>query len=478
MSDIPRRQGYVGGAWVDADGPPVAVVSPLTGQSVAQVPDSDHGAVEAAVGAAADAFPSWRRTNPHRRAELLHEVGRHVAADVDAIAVEITREMGKPLDEARGEVRKLATAFHYYAEEATRVFGRTVPNEQDGYLSVVHKEPVGVVGAITPWNYPVELIGWKVAASLAAGCTIVVKPSEYTPTSAVRLFAALHAAGIPAGVANLVHGAGAAGSALVAHPGLDKVAFTGSARTGLAITRSTASAIPLSMELGGSCPLVVAPSASVEDAVAGTVRRGFRNAGQICIAVNRVYVHRPLHDEFVERLAVATAALRTGDGLEHADLDMGPVANPEIQQRCAEHVREAAAGGAEVVVGGHAPDRPGTWYEPTVVDGVTPDMLLGHAETFGPVVGVTVYDDLDEAVALANGTEAGLAAYVYATSLEESLRLGQDLDFGNVAVNNVDAGIMNAPYGGRKGSGYGYEHGHEGLEGYLQLKHVRMRWAR
>jgi succinate-semialdehyde dehydrogenase/glutarate-semialdehyde dehydrogenase len=356
----------------------------------------------------------------------------------------------------------------------------TFPNVQDGFLSVVEKEPIGVVAAVTPWNYPVELIGWKLAAALGAGCTIVVKPSEFSPSSAVRLFECLDRAGVPAGVANLVLGVVAPGQALVRHPLVDKVAFTGSAATGAAITRSTASAVPLSMELGGSCPLVVTASADLEEAVAGAVRRGFRNAGQICIAINRVYVHTDLYEEFVARVGKAVATLRVGDGLADPTVDMGPVTNPEILDKTAKHVADALERGARLVAGGSRLDHlaPGLFYAPTVVADVTPEMLLGHAETFGPVIGVTAFTDLDEAIALANGTEAGLAAYAYATDLAETFRLGRELDFGNVAVNNVDAGIMNAPYGGRKGSGYGYEHGREGLEGYLHLKHLRIRYGR
>jgi succinate-semialdehyde dehydrogenase/glutarate-semialdehyde dehydrogenase len=479
MPTIPIRRSFVAGSWVESTGSTIDVVNPATGSVVAQIQEADQATVDAAVGAARDALPAWRGTNPHKRARVLHDVARAIEGDVERIAVEITREMGKPLDEARGEVRKLAEAFDFYAEETTRVFGYTVPNSQDGFLSIVEKEPIGVVGAITPWNYPVELIGWKLAASLGAGCTIVIKPSEYTPSSAVALYESLHQAGLPAGVANLVLGAGQAGGALVRHRDLDKIAFTGSETTGAAIAHSTAVAIPLSMELGGSCPLVVAYSADVKDAVAGTVRRGFRNAGQICIAINRVYVHRDHYDDYVDQLGQAVSALRVGDGLDDPAVDMGPVANPEILERVRTHVEDAVGKGARLVTGGTAyDDRDGYYFAPTVLADVTSDMLLGHAETFGPVVGITPYDDLDEVIDLANGTQAGLAAYVYATSLEESLRLGKELDFGNVAVNNVDAGIMNAPYGGRKGSGYGYEHGKEGLESYLHLKHLRIRYVR
>ena len=479
MSTIPLRRNFVAGGWVESSGPTLDVVNPATGRAVARIQDADQATVDAAVRAARAALPSWRGTNPHKRAVVLHRIGNAISEDVDTIAVDITREMGKPLDEARGEVRKLAEAFHFYAEETTRVFGYTIPNSQDGFLSIVEKEPIGVVGAITPWNYPVELIGWKLAAALGAGCTIIIKPSEYTPSAAVALYETIERAGVPTGVANLVLGAGEAGRSLVRHDDLDKIAFTGSTTTGTAIAHSTSVAIPLSMELGGSCPLVVAQSADVKDAVAGTLRRGYRNAGQICIAINRAYVHRDHYEEYVAQLGQAVAGLRVGDGLKDPAVDMGPVAIPEILERATQHVQDAVEKGGRLVAGGNAYDtRDGNYFAPTVVADVTSDMLLGHAETFGPVVGVTPFNHLDEAIAMANATPSGLAAYVYATSLEESLRLGKELDFGNVAVNNVDAGIMNAPYGGRKGSGYGYEHGKEGLEAYLHLKHLRIRYVR
>lgn len=458
-----------------ANRPLVNVVNPADGTLVSRIPESGAEPVDAAVKAARRALPGWAARTETQRAEAMHVLANLVRRDTDVLAELITLEMGKPASEARGEVDKLADAFDYYANEAVRIYGETIPNKEPGFLSVVRYEPIGVVGAITPWNYPMELIGWKLAASLAAGCTIVIKPSEYSPSSALQLGTLLTEAGIPDGVANLVLGAGETGAALSSHPGLDKLAFTGSSATGAAITRSLPKAIPTSMELGGSCPLIVASSADLDDAVAGCARRAFRNAGQICIAINRVYVHRDLHIEFVARLTDAVDALHVDDGA--SDPDMGPVVNTEILERCEHHVNDAVRKGATVTVGGARIDRPGNFFAPTVVDNVTDRMLLGTEETFGPVVGVTAFDDLDEAITLANGTDAGLAAYVYARDLGEAFELGTRLDFGNVAVNNPDAGIMNAPYGGRKGSGHGYEHGREGLHGFLQRKHLRMRYS-
>jgi len=478
MTELSEGRNYIDGSWTDsASTEEVTVVNPASGEVVAQVPDSDGRDVDLAVTAAGRAFNTWRWLNPAKRAHHLHGVGDAVTAAETPIARAITREMGKPLGEARGEVQKLAKAFHFYAEEATRSTGAIIPNEEDGFTSLVEHEPVGVVAAITPWNYPVELIGWKLAAALAAGCTIVVKPSEYTPTSAIQLWRCLERAGIPAGVANLVHGSKVAGRSLVAHPGINKVAFTGSTDTGAAIVKSISGVKPMSMELGGSCPLIVTDNADLAAAVQGALRRGFRNAGQICIAINRAYVHTSVYPRFVEQLGRAADGLVVADGLTKEDADVGPVANPGILEKVGRHVQDATSRGARLVCGGGpvAGLEQGYFYAPTVLADCTQDMLVMHEETFGPVVAVAPYSELDEAVELANSTPAGLAAYVYTNDLTETFGLGRRLDFGSVAVNNVDAGIMNAPYGGRKGSGYGYEHGREGLDGYLQLKHVRVR---
>ena len=473
---MPRMlDNHVDGKWVSG-GSAFEARNPANDQVIAVVPDSDESDVDSAVAAARAAFRHWRHVNPTVRARHLHAIGDRVKARERELAEAITSEMGKTIGEATGEVDKLATAFHFYAEEATRVHGEVIPNDTDGFTSLVVREPIGVVGAITPWNYPLELIGWKLCAAVAAGCTIVVKPSQYASVSPALLFSAIDEAGLPPGVANLVSGAGSAGPALAAHPGLDKLAFTGSTATGATIARSVPEARPLTMELGGSCPMVVTDRADVGAAVAGAARRGFRNAGQICIAINRIYVQDAVYDEFVARLTEAVAALSVGDGMD-AGVDVGAMATRAGVEVVDRHVRDAVERGAVVTTGGRRLDEPagGNFYRPTVLAGCTPEMLVMHEETFGPVVGVMPFAEPADAVELANGTEAGLAAYVYTNDLRETHELGRLLDFGNVAVNNVDAGIMNAPYGGRKGSGFGVEHGKAGLEGYLQHKHLRIR---
>jgi len=464
----------IGGAWVQGTGDTIDVRDPSNGEIVATVAAASETQVDQAVSAAGAALEDWKTTNEFTRKKLLHRLAELVREDIDTLAELVTKEMGKPISEARGEAEKLADAFDYYAEEAVRVYGRTIPNSVDKVTSIVRYEPIGVVGAICPWNYPLELIGWKLAASMAAGCTLVIKPSEYTPSSAVRLFEIVERAGFPKGVVNLVLGAAQTGGALTSHPGIDKVAFTGSTATGLKIGHSLARPIPSSMELGGSCPLIVTASANIDDAVAGCLRRGFRNAGQICIAINRVYVERSARSEFAEKLAAAVGALSVGPGMD--DPYVGPVTNKEIQDRFAEHLDDVRAQGGRVLVGGEPVEQPGFWVSPAVVDDVPFDSLLGSTETFGPVVGITPFDLWEEAVRYANGTGSGLAVYLYATDVTEIFEIGHALDFGNVAVNNPDTGITNAPYGGRKDSGHGYEHGPEGLHSYLQIKHLRIRY--
>ncbi len=449
--------------------------NPVDGEVVAIADLADEATVDAAVAAAEDAFASWRRTTGFERGHLLRELARIALERVDDLATSMTLEMGKPLDEARGEVRKFAQAMRFYAEEAERIGGETIPNESTEFLSVVHKEPVGVVAAITPWNYPVELVGWKLGGALGAGCTMVLKASEYTPGAVQLLAECIRDAGFPPGVVNAVHGPGPVGALLAAHPKVAKIAFTGSNATGQELFRTVTGVTQLTMELGGSCPMLVSRHADLDLAAAGAVRRSFRNAGQICIAINRIYVERPVVDDFAERVVELTRGLTVADGYADPGADVGPVTMEEIRARTTAHVRDARERGATVATGDAPHAAGGLFLNPSVVLDAPRDSQLMTEETFGPTVGVAPVDSLEDAVDLANAVPGGLAAYLYTEELGETMRLSAALDFGNVAVNTVDAGIINAPYGGRRESGFGSEHGREGLEGYLQLKHVRIR---
>lgn len=470
---------FIGGELIDGRGERLDVVNPARGDVIGNIAATTPDEIEQAVASARKAFRTWSRVPPKVRSQALHRLGDLVAADAVRMAGIMTMEQGKPLNEAKGEILKLAEACHFYAEEAVRIHGEIVPNDQNGYQSQVIREPIGVVGAITPWNYPAELVGWKLCASVASGCTIIIKPAELTPFTALAIAEKVKESGIPAGVVNVLTGKGSiVGQALVEHPDVDKIAFTGSSAVGLHIQRSCRTVKRLSLELGGNCPLVVTKSADIDAAVKGASRRSFRNMGQICIAINRIYVARSIYEEFIAKLAKAADALTIADGLLNPAADGGSMASADPLRKTQDHLADALDKGARLLAGGKAPEgaefAKGFFFRPTVVADCTHAMKVMSEETFGPLVGVAPFDTLEEAAALANDTPYGLASYVYARDLSEIYQLSAQLDYGNVAINNVDAGVMNAPYGGRKQSGIGYEHGREGLLEYFNFKHVRL----
>ena len=472
---------FIDGSWRLGEGGRIPVENPATGEVIGHIAAATPAEIDAAVAAARTAFKSWSCLPPVERSRALRRLGDAIAAAADGMARTMTLEQGKPLNEAKGEILKLAEACHFYAEEALRIHGEIIPNSTNDHESLVIREPIGVVGAITPWNYPAELIGWKLCAALAAGCTIIIKPAELTPFTALAIASMAEKARIPPGVINVLTGPGSkVGQAMVEHPGIDKIAFTGSSAVGLRIQQSCPTIKRLSLELGGNCPLIVTASANIDAAVKGAVRRSFRNMGQICIAINRIYVARSIEAEFVQQLAAAAEKLVIGNGIERPDADLGAMASVEPLNKTREHLADALAKGARLVTGGSAPEGEtfarGHFFRPTVVAGCTHAMKVMSEETFGPLVGVMAFDGLDEAIELANDTPYGLASYVFSKDMDEVRYLSARLDYGNVAVNNVDAGIMNAPYGGRKQSGVGYEHGREGMLEYLNFKHIRIRY--
>lgn len=471
----------IAGEMRDGGGERHPVENPATGEAIGHTATAKAGDVSAAVAAARAAFRPWAALTPKKRAGYLHRLGDLIAADADEMARIMTMEQGKPVNEARGEILKLAEACHFYAEEATRVHGETIPNDVSDTDLTVIREPVGVVGAITPWNYPAELIGWKLCAALAAGCAIVIKPAELTPFTALAIGAKVIAAEIPAGVVNIITGpGGVTGQALVEHPDVGKIAFTGSSAVGLRIQQSCTNIKRLALELGGNCPMIVTAGADIAAAVKGAARRSFRNCGQICIAINRIYVAREVYEDFLTQFAAAADALTVADGIENPAADLGAMASREPLEKTRRHLEDGLAKGARLIAGGAAPEgdefAKGCFFRPTILADCTQDMLIMSEETFGPIVGVAPFDELSEAVTLANDTPYGLASYVWARDASEIRFLSRALDYGNVAVNNVDAGIMNAPYGGRKQSGVGYEHGREGLLEYMNFKHIRVRY--
>ncbi|HOB89518.1 MAG: NAD-dependent succinate-semialdehyde dehydrogenase [Bacillota bacterium] len=477
-----REKMLIGGNWVDAgDREVLEVVNPATEEVFAVCPKATRDDVEAAINAANEAFPSWSNLTPFKRGEYLRKASEIVRSRSRDIAEMMTMEQGKPLKEAEGEVIKGADILRYYAEEGERVYGRIIPNAEANTESRVIYQPIGVAAAISPWNYPIELLAWKVGGALASGCTIVAKLPSETPLSPLAFIRCLVDAGVPAGVVNALVGSGAViGPMLLESPIVKKVAFTGSTAVGKDVLKNSADTLKrTSMELGGSLPMVVCKDCDMEAAVAGAVRRSFRNMGQICIAINRIYVDEAVYEEFLERFREAAEKLTIGNGLTK-ECDLGPMCTRSGVEKAIEHIEDAVKKGAKVVCGGKRPEgeeyRKGYFFEPTILRDVNHSMLVMTEETFGPVVGVMPFKDIDEAIALANDSVYGLAAIVYTNSLSLAERLAREIDAGNVAINNVDAGVINAPYGGWKDSGFGHEHGPEGLYEYLNIKHVRVRY--
>ncbi len=458
-----------------ASGQWIPVFNPATEALIAAVPRAAPADVDRAVAAADAAFRTWSRLPAAERGGLLQAAARRIAARAEDLARLLTAEQGKPLDEARKEIGEVVRTFRYYAGAAVTALGEIAPTDSATTKSLVFKFPVGVVAAIGPWNYPVSLLAWKIGPALAAGCTLVVKPATETPLAAQAMVAELVDAGLPPGVVNFVTGRGReVGDALLAHPQVRKIAFTGSTDVGRTIMEKAAAGIKrISLELGGQCPMIVWADADVERAVRDGVRRAFRNMGQICNSVNRLYVHRAIAEEYIAAFVRQTTGLRIGDGAT-AGVDLGPMATPDGVVRTLEHIEDAVAKGARVLCGGKRPagfDR-GHFLEPAVLVDVNHSMKIMREETFGPVAPIMVVDDLDETIALANDTRYGLVAYAYTRHLSTAMAFIDRLEAGSVGINSVSVASVYAPYGGWKESGIGRELGVHGLEGYLEFKHA------
>jgi succinate-semialdehyde dehydrogenase / glutarate-semialdehyde dehydrogenase len=455
----------------------LAVTNPADQEVIGYAPVADAPLVDKAVGLAAEAFPMWSTTPAPERSRRLGAIATWVRENGDRLARTLTLEQGKPLSEARSEVDAAAQAFDYYAAEAVRVYGEVIPTGSRTLRSVVVHQPIGVVAAITTWNYPLGLMAWKVAPALAAGCTVVAKPAEETPLAVLDMVAGAVATGLPPGVLNSVNGEGATvGTWLAGHPQISKVSFTGGTATGKRILELAAKDVKrVTLELGGHSPMIVSADAPIDKAVADAVRRSFRNAGQLCNSVNRIFVERVVLDEFVGKFAAAAEKLVVGAGLD--DPDVGPLSNERGRARVEEHVDDARRRGADVLVGGRRPENPafsrGFYYLPTVVVGGA-DMAMVYQETFGPVAPVVVVDDLDDAIERANSLEFGLVCYLYTRDLKTGWLGAERLAFGTVNVNNVGGGEVAFPYSGWKQSGLGTELSHQGLEDFLNTKHIRI----
>jgi acyl-CoA reductase-like NAD-dependent aldehyde dehydrogenase len=460
-----------------ATGEPFKVVDPSTGVAFAELRSSTREEVHEAAARARAASAAWKRSAAPERAKLLERAADLLDERIEPIAELLTREQGKPISEARGEVASAAQALRFYAHEASRLLGEIIPAKRN-IRSLVVREPVGVVAAITPWNYPVVLASWAVAPALAAGNTVILKPSSATPLSVNAFVEAVVDAGLPEDVLTVVVGSSVVGEALVTDENVDLVTMTGSASTGRRILGLAAPMVKRAfLELGNNSPLIVLEDADVDEAARLAAYRSFHNMGQICNAVNRIYVDKRVHDQFVERLCACANELVIGPG-QSDGVDLGPMATAEQLKTVLDHIEDAVAKGAHVSAGGEQPQRAdlqgGYFLQPTVLTNVEHTMLVMTEETFGPVAPVMAVDSAEQAVALANDTIYGLTAYVCTRDLGRALRLAEQLEFGTVGVNNVVGGEVEFPYAGWKQSGLGVGLSHNGLEEYTRVKHIRL----
>ena len=470
-----RTDSYVNGAWTKAEGDKrFPVTNPANGAVIADVADLSAAEVTAAIDAAVPAQRTWAARTAKDRAMVLRKWYDLIMANADDLAIILTTEMGKPLAEARGEVAYGASFIDWFAEEARRVCGDVMESPIPDKRFLTFKQPIGVFGAITPWNFPIAMITRKVAPGIAAGCTCVLKPAEQTPLSALALAELAHRAGLPAGVMNIVTGmdAPAMGSALCDDDRIRKMTFTGSTEVGRILMRQSADTLKkMSLELGGNAPLIVFNDADLDLAIAGAMASKYRNAGQTCVCANRMFVQDGIYDEFAHRLTEASAAMKVGDGLEDG-VEQGPIIDDQGLAKVEHHVADAIAKGATVLTGGKRHALGGTFYEPTVLTGMSSDMQLYGEETFGPVAGLFQFSTDDEAVAMANDTEFGLAAYIFTDSTSRLFRVSEALEYGMVSANTGIFSSEVGPFGGVKSSGLGREGSKYGIDEFLEIKFV------
>jgi succinate-semialdehyde dehydrogenase/glutarate-semialdehyde dehydrogenase len=468
-----KEQCLIDGAWVGA--PKLAVTNPATGAVIARVPDLGAAETRVGVEAAHRAFPAWSRMLAKERAAILKRWYELQRDNKEDLALLMTTEQGKPLAEARAEVDYGSSFTEFFAEEAKRIYGEIVPTPKESGRVLVMKQPVGVVGAITPWNFPLAMITRKISPALAAGCTVVVKPAPETPLSALALAELAVRAGMPPGVLNVVTGdAEAIGGELTSNPLVRMIAFTGSTEVGKLLMRQAAGTVKkLALELGGNAPFIVFDDADLDAAVAGAMVSKYRNAGQTCVCANRILVQNTVYDLFTEKLSAQVGKLKVGEGTQDG-VTQGPLINAQAIEKVETHVKDALAKGARPIVGGRRHKLGGTFFEPTVLANVTTDMRLAQEETFGPVAPLFRFRDEAEAIAIANGTPFGLAAYFYTRDLGRAFRVAEALDYGIVGVNEGLISSEVVPFGGMKESGLGREGSHHGIEEYVELKYVMM----
>jgi succinate-semialdehyde dehydrogenase/glutarate-semialdehyde dehydrogenase len=468
----------IGGEWVESEGGRFDVTNPATGEVVGSAVNATVDDVKRAIDAAAEALGPWKALAAIERARILRRASDRILAEADHIAGVMTDEQGKPLAEARGEVVYAASFLEWFAGEAERTYGMTLPPMNPNKRVLVLRQPVGVTAAITPWNFPAAMMTRKLGPALAAGCTMIVKPASATPLTALEVVRCMEEAGVPAGVVNVITSRRTAdvANALFSDARVRKISFTGSTEVGKDLIRASADQVKrLSLELGGHAPFIIFEDADIKAAVADTMASKYRNAGQTCVCANRIYVQRSIHAEFVKELARQAGAMKVGNGRDDG-VTVGPLIDARGVAKADEHVKDALAKGADLVVGGEALTdgafASGSFYAPTVLDNVTEDMLIYREETFGPVAGVTVFDDEDEVVRMANDTVYGLAAYFHTRDYARLLRVAERLEYGIVGANDGIISSAAAPFGGIKESGYGREGGPQGIDEYLDVKYV------
>lgn len=476
LSDLIRSHCLIGGEWCEADdGATLPVEDPASGEIITTVPRMGKAETDRAIAAAAAALPAWRVRTAGDRAKVLRRLFDLMIENKHLLGELLTREQGKPLAEAEGEIAYSASFIEWFAEEGKRAYGEVIPSHAADRRIVTLRQPIGVVGAITPWNFPSAMIGRKLGPALAAGCTVVLKPASQTPLSALAIGVLAEQAGLPAGVLNIVTGSAKdIGGAITASPVVRKISFTGSTEVGRELMRQSADTIKkLSLELGGNAPFIVFDDADLDAAVEGAVISKFRNGGQTCVCTNRFYVQSGVYEEFARKLTARVAGLKLGSGMDKG-VDIGPLIDEAAVEKVEEHLADAIAGGAQVTTGGKRSELGRTWFEPTVLTGVTQDMQVAREETFGPLAALVKFEEEGDAIAMANDTEFGLAGYFYARDIGRIWRVAEAMETGIVGINTGLISTEVAPFGGVKQSGLGREGSRHGLDDFLEIKYLCM----
>lgn len=476
-TDLLRTQAFINGEWVNADqGKTFAVNNPFDGQTIAEVPDCGVAETQRAIDAAHAAFDSWRKTTAIERETLLRRWADLLRQHTEDLATILTMEQGKPLSEARGEIAYGLSFVDWFASEARRVYGDVIPADKPNFHFVVIKQPVGVVAAITPWNFPTAMITRKCAPALAAGCTVVIKPAEDTPLSALALAVLAEEAGFPKGVINIITSqqAAAIGKEMCANTLVRKLSFTGSTEVGRQLMAQCAPTIKkLSLELGGNAPFIVFDDANLDQAIEGLIASKFRNMGQTCVCANRIFLHKGIREPFIAKLEARLKTLKVGNGLEEG-IDQGPLINMQGMKKVERLVADAIKNGAKLQVGGKRHPAAELCYEPTLLTDIKPEMAIAKEEIFGPVVTVTEFEDDNEVVHMANDTPFGLASYFYSDNIHRVWRVAEGLEYGMVSINTGLFSSAAAPFGGVKQSGIGREGSKYGIDEYVEIKYLCM----